>query len=249
MAKIVFDLDRRDVSAPDFAEGFLAQMRLVEQVMVEMGIVAGQVRWVIEELHAGSAYAAATAHIQGDKVAMADIEAAIRIAGQGTKDLASSSKRPPLFSDAALKTSRTLTRILSEYDSGKAVARFGQIVVKPNEKVAENVATIIRGDLRSIASVDGMLVGVNDYGSIEIAVVDRLRNRRIRCQIPDALLETALGAFKKRVMVRGLMWSRHDGTAIRIDVRSLEVMPPDDQLPTHDKVRGILNGFRLANGE
>lgn len=249
MAKIVFDLDRKDVSAPDFAEGFLAQMRLVEQVMVEMGIAANQVRWVIEDLRAGSAYAAATAHIQGGHVAMADIEAAIRIAGQGTKDLASSSKRPPHFSDAALKTSRTLTRILSEYDSGKAVARFGQIAVKPSEKVAENIATIIRGDLRSIASVDGTLVGVNDYGNIEIAVVDRLRNRRIRCQIPNDLLDKALGAFKKRVVVRGLMWSRHDGSAIRIDVRSLEVMPPDDQLPTRDQVRGILSGYKLANGE
>lgn len=251
MAKIVFDLDRKDVSAPDFAEGFLAQMRLVEQVLAEMGKAAGEVRWVIEDLRAGSAYVAATAHLLGEHIGMADIEAAIRLAGEGTKQLAVSTERPAHFSDAALKTSRKFISILNEFDKGKAQAKFGQITVKPSPKVAEHVATIMRGDLRSIASVDGFLVvvGVGQHGGYEIAINDRLRNRRIRCHIPDELLSRAMSAFEKRVVVRGLMWSRADGSAIRIDVRDFDVVPTDDQLPTRQQVRGILNGYKLANGE
>lgn len=249
MAKIVLDLDRKDVSAEDFAEGFLSQIRLVREVMAEMGVPANEVRWVIDELRSGSAYAASSAHIQGGHLSMADIESAIRYAGEGTQQLGVSAKSPILFSEAALKTSRTLIRILSE-NGGKAQAKFGKVTVRPNPKVAENVATILRGDLRSITSVDGILVGVNTgHGHFEIAVNDRLRSRRIHCNIRDDVLPRALQAFGKRVVVRGLMWSRRDGSAIRIDVRDMDVMPPDDTLPTRQDVRGILGGFRLANGD
>ncbi len=215
-----------------------------------MGIASKDVRWVIQDLKIGSAYAAATAHLLGENVAMADVEAAVRFAGEGTKQLAVSDKRPKHFSDVALQTSRKFIRILAENDSGKAQAKFGQITVKPSPKVAENVATMLRPDQRSIASVDGFLVVVSvGQRGYEIAVNDRLRNRRIRCQIPDDLLSKAMAAFEKRVIVRGLMWSRHDGAATRIDVRSLDVMPPDDQLPTRQEVGGILKGYKLANGE
>lgn len=241
MAKIGLDLKREDVSVEDFTDAFLAQIRLVREVMIEMNLAANEIRWVIAELHAGSAYAVAQAQLQGKHIFMDDVEKAIAAAASGVRQLDRAAERPPFFNDEALKTAGSLSQIAAKFDTGKAHLLFGATRFAPSARVSENVGTIIKGNIKSIGSIEGKLVGVQGSdGSYHIFVRDRLRNRQVRCNIPHADLPRALANFESRVIVRGIIWSRPDGSAVRIDAKDFVTIPPDDELPTLQQVRGIL---------
>jgi hypothetical protein len=251
MARIVLDLDRKDVSVHDFTEAFEAQVRLVTQVMHDMGIPTNEVRWVVSDLKHGSTFAVAEPQIIGPHAYMADIDRAARMAGIGVRMLAESATRPKHFSDEALKTGRRLIQIVTESDAGRARLGFGEEQVTPSPMVISHVDTLMRGNLPSIGSIDGRLVSVSagQEGAYFIAIHDRLRGRKVRCSIPDSILDRALKAFESRVIARGIIWSRSDGSAVRIDVRDFEVVPSDDKLPSAEDVRGILKGYERADGE
>lgn len=250
MGKIVLDLDRGDISVEDFTEAFRAQVRLVTEVMLEMGIGVTGVRWVVSELRYGSTYAAADPQVLGEKVYMTDVDLAIHAAGAGFEALTQTPHRPKFFNDDALKTSARLMQLVSASSAGKARLGFGATSIAPSAIVGAHVDAIIRGSIRSIGSVDGKLIGIaGEDGSYRIAVHDRLRDRKIACSIPEHLLARALNAFNSRVVVRGVLTSRSDGTAIRIEVRDFEQIPPDSELPTGRQVRGLLSGHELADAE
>ena len=204
MAKIVLDLDRGDISVDDFTEMFSAQVKLVREVMIEMGIAANEVRWVVADLKYGSTYAAATPQILGKNAFMADVEQAIANAGAGLDRLGTASERPKFFNDEALKLSRTLAGLVSQSNVGKAQLVFGNKAVVPSQHLGAHVNEIIRGDLQSIGSIEGQLIGVQGSdGVYKISIHDRLRNRKVPCNIPPELLKRALNAFEARVIVRG----------------------------------------------
>jgi len=252
MTKIELDLDRADISVEEFTEALSAQVRLVREVMISMGIPSHEVRWVISELRSGSAYAAASPQVLGEKAYLADIDHAIRQAGEGYAQLATATgnSRPKYFNDEALKISRRLTELATRADAGRARLRFGTTAVAPSPFVAANVDSIIKGDLPSIGSIEGQLVRIEDNnGAYRIGLRDRFRQRTVVCHIPESLVKSALGAFDRRVIVRGRLWSRRDGTPLRIDVRSFEVIAEDNALPTWDAVRGILRNYERADGE
>jgi hypothetical protein len=251
MGKIVLDLDRSDVSVEQFTEAFRLQVRLAEEVMKEMGIPVEEVRWVVSELRYGSTHAAATPQLVGKKVFMADVDSAMNYSGAGVNELAKSSARPRFFNDVALNYSRRLIEIVEEADHGKARLVFGTISVAPSIAVSANVHAIIKGEVPSIGSIEGQLVGVEGAdGNYKISIKDQRRNRKVPCSIHEKdQLKKALDNFEKRVIVRGMIWSREDGTPVKIEVRSLEPIPPDEELPTRQDVRGILRDFRRADGE
>lgn len=250
MATIALHLDRGDVSVNDFTDALSAQVSLVHEIMAAMGIAANDVRWVITNLEYGSASAAAASQILNDRLFMADIEEAVSHVGAGVVSLATSSERPKYFNDEALKLSRKLVNIAIQSEYGRSRYTFGDTSITPTEAVSANIEKIIKSDLRSIGSIEGTLIGVEGSdGAYRISVKDRLRGRRVPCKIPPDMLRRALDNFESRVTVRGVLWSRSDGTPVRIDVRDFELMPSDDELPTAREIRGILRDFQRADGE
>ena len=250
MSRVVLDLDRNDISVDDFTEAFSAQIRLVREVMIEMGIAANEVRWVISDLHAGSAYAAAVPQVLGPHAFMADIENAMNMAGAGLHQLEVSSERPKHFNDEALKISRKLVDLVLASSAGKARLVFGTSTVAPSPHTSANLGTLIKGDFPSIGSIDGQLVGVQGTdGTYRIAIKDRMRGRKVPCIIHGDQLNKALENYEKRVIVRGIIYCRDDGTPLKIEARSFDPVLSDEDLPTMEDVRGILRDFRRADGE
>lgn len=248
MARIELDLDRGDVSTVQFAELLTAQIDLVREVMVAMGIPATEVRWVLSDLHFGSARAVSAPQVVGTNVFMADVDRAINQTGVGLESLRNSAERPRYFTDAALKVSRRIVALAAQSDAGRARLVFGATAVPPSERIAANVDAIIKGDLQSIGSIEGRLVGVQGTdGHYKIYVLDRLRGRKIPCHIPPEILTQALSAFERRVIVRGRIISRPDGWPQQIAVRHFEVLP--SEFPSWQEMRGILKDYRLADGD
>jgi hypothetical protein len=222
-------------------------------VMIEMNIPATDVRWVISELRGGSAYAVANAQVLGERVFRADVDLAVKNTGLGLNELAKSSDRPKFFNDEALRISRRLVQLASQSDAGHARLVFGVVsvpVAPSSEALKSNVDALVKGDLPGIGSIEGQLIRVEGSdGSYKIAVFDRLRGRKVPCHIKPDLLKRALEAFDSRVVVRGVVWSRRDGSPARIEVRHFEEMPSGDVIPKWQEMRGILRDFRAADGD
>ena len=99
----------------------------------------------------------------------------------------------------------------------------------------------------SIGSIEGRLLLVEgEEGEARIAIYDRLRSQTVLCAVPDELLSRAFGAVDARVIVRGEIRSWEDGASATIDVRHIEVMPADHDLPPWQDVRGMLCPYKLA---
>ena len=247
---IEIKLDRKDVSADDFAEAIMATIRLVTSVLAQRGVPVDEIRWVISDLRFGSAYVSADPHILGKHAYMADIDAGVAAVARGIQDVTKGAPRPSDFTEEALKTSRRLMQIAQEFDAGTAMLGFGNTKLRPSEEYTSRVETILRADVPSIGSIEGTLVGVSvGDGTYRIFVHDRLRNRRTPCVIASDLLSSALAAFEKRVIVRGIISTKPDGTATRINVRRFEVIPPDDELPSRHEVRGIMAGYERVDDD
>ena len=58
--------------------------------------------------------------------------------------------------------------------------------------------------------------------------------------MPEKLVVTAIGNFRRRVEVEGRIHYRSDGTPISIEVMEIDVLPEDDALPSASDVRGIM---------
>jgi hypothetical protein len=250
MAKISLELDRKDVAVSDLADAMRLQVRLVEQAMAVVGIASSDVRWVITSLDHGSAMYTGESQILSDRVFNDALEAAVLLVGTGMQRLASVGAMPDRFSEEMLNTTKRFTEIVAASDAGKARIGFGSLYIDRPQSVREHIDAINRQNLHSIGSIEGVLVGVSlGDGRYRIAIKDRLRGRRTPCTISADLLPRALTAFEKRVTARGLIRSRSDGSHIHIEVRQLEEMKPDSELPDLSDVRGILRDYRIADGE
>lgn len=236
--RVAVEMNWPDVDVATFTRALNAQIGLVREVMVEMGLSADSVRWVISELRDGSAFGGAEPLVLNNEVSDSEIDLAIARSAQGFSTLDQTSERPPYFNDDALDACRQLANLTTPPDSGVGRLRFA------------NVDDIVTGRLRSIGSIEGTLNGIKTAKSgYEIVVMDRLRKRSVQCTLPRALRQLALDAFEKRVIVRGVIWSRRDGFPQRIEGLTLEVVPADSELPTPAAMRGFLVGYRLADGE
>jgi hypothetical protein len=60
------------------------------------------------------------------------------------------------------------------------------------------------------------------------------------CSIPENMLDEALKAFRKRVLISGLIQYDNEGKPRTIKVKSIETIPIEENLPQPKDVRGIM---------
>jgi hypothetical protein len=238
-------LDRPDVSAEDFADAIEEQIALVREIGVDLGIPMDGVRWVIRELSAGSAAMLAVPQIVNSAIRIDQVEASLQFAGEGLAALEKSATRPTHFTDEALRRARRLSEIANIGNGvGASEFRFGSVLIAPTSHGVANIDELIVGKYKSIGSVEGHLATISDERGLHFSVKDRLRGRAVPCYFDEKLLPRVVEAFRRRVIVRGVVWSRRDGLPQRIDARDFEIVPDDNELPNAGAVRGALRGWQ-----
>ncbi len=240
---LLLSLDRPQVSVDEFAEAAQALVALVGKVAQEMKSRPQAIRWIITDLRVGSALLEAVPDTSDELIAAGDIERIISAAGQGLHALESRPERPPYYSDAALAQARRLAELLNRGEPGNGFVRLGSVTVAPSKRLAANVDELTLGRLKSIGTLEGTLVTVSMRDGLRCYVDDRRWGRRIECHLHEDLLPSVLNAFGKCVLVRGVAWSRQDGTPQRFEVRTFELLPDAVELPRARTVRGILRGY------
>jgi hypothetical protein len=246
--KISLHLGRPDVTIDEFKEALEEQLAVVREVLDQMGVSRDSVRWVIEDLHAGSAGGVFAAQVVPEYTSAAVVAAGLRAAGEGIAALEQGSKRPPYFTDRALKGAKRLSEIAQHADAKRSWFRFDDLSVSPSPHVAVNVNDIVEATDQAIGSIEGILNGVRktDRG-YSIYVKDRLTRQDVRCVVPPHLRQVVLDSFEQRVIARGVISRARDGRPQRIDVREIEPMADDSDLPTVAQVAGLLKGYDIAD--
>jgi hypothetical protein len=97
----------------------------------------------------------------------------------------------------------------------------------------------------AIGSVTGIVVTITvDKGKRLATVRDDVFSGAVRCQLPGVqLVEAATAALGRRVTVSGHVLSNERGQPQRIEARSIEMLPGDDEFPEAAKTAGALPDF------
>ena len=153
---------------------------------------------------------------------------------EGLVSLQKERTRPKYFNDNALESAQKLARLASDN-----LARVNIYSDLPNLQtyITEQTAVNIIGILEYLdyyGSVEGMLLELisgSEGQPLYFRVQDRINKVRVRCFIPDELLETALNSFRKRIVVSGIIKSDNNGIPRNIRVATIEVVPEEESLP------------------
>jgi hypothetical protein len=152
--------------------------------------------------------------------------------------------RPKYFNDNALESAQKLARLSSEN-----LARVNIYSDLPNLQtyVTEQTAVNITGILEYLdyyGSVEGILelISGSEGQPLYFRVQDRINRVRVRCFIPDELLDIALNSFRKRIVVSGIIKSDNNGIPRNIRVATIEVIPDAESLPQAKDLMSKIEG-------
>jgi hypothetical protein len=105
-----------------------------------------------------------------------------------------------------------------------------------------NIDEILKPALASEGSVTGILERLNVHNKNEFVLFPPLWGA-VTCVFQDKMFEQVRAAIKRNVTVFGtLMYPPDKPYPTKVQVKSLEVHPPDDELPTLRELRGSFRG-------
>jgi len=220
----------------------------IEQLTVLLNEVASEISepkphrisWGIAELSLDSPAKISVESIEEETEGIAERTASVVI--KGLAKLQKEKIRPQYFNDNALESAQRLARLTTDN-----LARVNVYADLPDhqvymiEQIAVNITDILEY-LDYYGSVEGRLelISGREGQPLYFRVQDRINNVGVRCVIPDKLLDEALNAFRKRVIVSGIIKGDSSGIPRNIRVESIEVIPGEELLPQAEDLMGQL---------
>lgn len=202
-----------------------------------------RLKWAVAELSLGSA----TIGLEDMSEEMDLAQRTTTILLEGMKELSTKKARPKHFNDTALESVQKLAR-LSE-DGVSRINIYSNIPDQQlylTEQIAVNVQDILE-HIDYFGSVEGLLelISGREGQPLYFRVKDIVSNNAVRCLFPEDMLEKALGAFRKRVVVSGVIVSDSSGNPRRIRVQEMEIVPSEENLPQPADFQGKIQGVTL----
>ena len=197
----------------------------------------GTLRWLIADLGRGSA----TLTLMPETI-VEDIDVGTEVVNRfvdGLDQINREATPPPYFTDEVLEKARGLASVL-----GAGVKRIEvQGPVRKTvitQRLAANVDEIIGKEYEYSGSVEGTLEMISVHGEGSFNVYHAISGRRVQCNLPKHLLETAKEALGRRVLVHGRLRVNAKGHPRRVLVEGIRVLGREEELPKAKDIRGIL---------
>jgi hypothetical protein len=160
----------------------------------------------------------------------------------GFKALEAGEAAPEGFSELALKSASTLSRMRQDL-SKEAVSVRLWVKKEPVTFTGHTAATVndaLESGFVDHGSVEGRLEVISERRGTHVMIRDILWGRSIRCTVDEQRLKDALALFGRRVEAYGEVRYRKDGEAIAIKVEAFVPFPEPADIPSYEEVRGIL---------
>lgn len=205
----------------------------IEQLTVLLNEVASElsepkprrISWGLVQLSLNSLAKISVEGVEEDTDAIAERTSSVVI--QGLTELHKGRIRPKYFNDNALESAQKLARLTAD-----GLARINVYTDLPDQQIylEEQLAVNVSGILEFLdyyGSVEGKLelLSGSEGHPLFFRVQDRVNNVIVRCLIRDELLDDALSAFRKRVIVSGIIKSDNSGIPRTISVENIETIP------------------------
>lgn len=239
--KFAVDVEGPRVTLRRLAKTASSALDLLTAVDSELsGRRGGGLEWIVSELEGGSVHVGATPEVRAEDVDPEIADRVLDAVGEGLETIEGAATRPAHFSDDALSHARNLTDALEEEGVERVRVRSNGRRVEVTRRLAGNVDDLLGGRLKSIGSVEGRLETIALHGRAYFSVYDALSGGAVRCYFPSEMLEEVREALGRRVVVSGVLWSNRSGDLSSVEVRDLDVLPREEDLPPAGTAEGML---------
>lgn len=171
-----------------------------------------------------------------------------RVFIEGLKSLMAQRKRPEYFNNIALENARALAKLTNDgLTNIRLLSDTPDLFTEIKEQVAVNVTGILES-FDYIGSIQGTLevLSAREGQPIYFRIRDVVTQHNVKCYIPEQIIEEALNAFRKRVIVYGIIKSDAEGDPTSVRVEQIEVMPDQKDLPQAQDVIDSLKNQLLS---
>lgn len=221
------------------AKGMKAFLDLL--AALETGEADGHSRcssWALSRLKEGSAQVGVAPLVPYGDTSYEELERIQRLAVEGFRVAEVEERLPPGWPAASGEKARQWAELLgTTADSGMRLTflRDGreELVAEVTKRTATNLGRALRTKYRSIGSVVGTIrsVTLQSGRSAGLWLDGRNKNHRVKVVFAESDLELVRRAFGRRVVVRGELSRNAKGQILKVDMRSIEVLPTADQAP------------------
>lgn len=108
------------------------------------------------------------------------------------------------------------------------------------QKSVASIDRILGGQHQALGSIEGKLQTITERGQLQFVVYDSLYDKGVNCFMSDPIAQDAIGAFRKRVAVSGIIQYDKHGRPVSIKVDGIRIFKDDSELPPIHELRGIL---------
>lgn len=147
---------------------------------------------------------------------------------------------PSYFDQKALRAVRELASLSDNKRLKYIRFKTGSGAPVTMTKSAVDTAIKLLGQHQALGSVEGNLQTISVRGTPQFVVFDSLYHKGVNCFMGEGVLEDAMRAFQKRVVVTGMVQYDKDSRPVSIKVDSICVFKDISQLPPMKELRGIL---------
>lgn len=138
---------------------------------------------------------------------------------------------------------RNLNKPVGRSVRAARLARNG-LVVALNRELEAKIDVILAPEETFDGSIKGRLEAINLHlGTNAFRIYPIIGPPRVTCHFPESLREEAVGAVDRNVIAYGeLKYRANAPFPSELDVREIELLPPDGELPMLTELRGAVRG-------
>ena len=235
---ITLELDGSEITPDKFRKSVNAFVGLLEAITKSVCRDSPLVEWRMR-VKAGSNLVGADA---AEGANPNHVRRILALTAQGLEQFELEGEVPPVYPDEAIKRIRELSNLTAK--EAEDDTRIGVWVKRQRREITRTIYTAARTALRpgfsEHGTVEGHLSVLSDRKGIHFVIYEHVWDKPVTCTAPDDLLETMMASWRKRIAAHGMVHYRPDGVPTRIEAEEIEVFPADSELPSHDKVLGVL---------
>lgn len=133
---------------------------------------------------------------------------------------------------------KQFARLVKPFKAGASSLKFGKS--KITSKYGENVQRVMGGAARSVGGCKGVIRAMQTYGKNMFRLFPAIEGNSVVCRFDDSLKAKVLEYYEKNVIVQGVKYALPGNLyPSMIEVRGIEPIPDDNDLPRLRDLRGI----------
>lgn len=238
-ADLTLEINGRHVTPEKFMKAVRAFFGLVNEVTRELAGPKQFINWTVQVKESSNLVGLTPSAANVPPMVLDNIYALVH---QGVATLESAAEEPTGLPETALKHIRDLGSVagVGDEDDDTTVRIWAKKLPAPiTHKASSHVAVLLAETYEDFGTLDGRVQVISDEGDLHVFISEPIGGRRVRCFFEEEMLPHFLGAFRKRVEVKGKIKYRRDHKPTSIFATALKEYPANKDLPSYREMRGI----------